>query len=51
LVSIRNGNAREGAFDASQSCLNLYWKISVKSFTLNDGTSGAGPSHGPIQER
>ena len=28
-MSIRNGNAREGAFDASQSCLNLYWKISV----------------------
>jgi len=29
LVSIRNGKAREGSFDASQSCLNLYWKISV----------------------
>jgi len=29
LVSIRNGSAGEGVFDASQSCLNLYWKISV----------------------
>ena len=32
-MSIRNGKAREGAFDASQSCLNLYWKISVKLLT------------------
>jgi len=32
-VSIRNGKAREGSFDASQSCLNLYWKISVHVFS------------------
>ena len=28
-MSIRNGKAREGSFDVSQSCLDLYWKISV----------------------
>ena len=31
-MSIRNGKAREGAFDASQSSLDLYWKISDQFF-------------------
>ena len=43
-MSIRNGKAREGAFDASQSCLNLYWKISVYNLTLS--ASGVGCAAG-----
>ena len=52
-MSIRNGKAREGAFDASQSCLNLYWKISDNYFLvlLKNISQKAVPTKASAEER
>ncbi len=49
-MSIRNGKAREGSFDGSQSCLDLYWKISVKYFAGN-ASSAVGLAESEIAGR
>lgn len=52
-MSIRNGKAREGAFDASQSSLDLYWKISDNYFLvlLKNISQKAVPTKASPEER